>query len=341
VKVLYAIQGTGNGHVSRATEIIPVLQRFSECDILISGSENEINPGFPIQFKAKGLGFAFGRNGGIDVLQTLRKADFIQLWKEIRTVPVEDYDLVINDFEPVTARACKLKKVPCIGLSHQGSLLSDKVPRPRTRDWKGPLIIRHYAPVNIHFGFHFLAYDGNIFTPVIRSAVRNHVVEDGGHYTVYLPAWDDQFLIRFLEQFEGIRWQVFSKRAKKSYQHGHLSIFPVSGSAFTRSMASSTGVLCGAGFETPAEALFLGKKLMVLPMKGQYEQHCNAQALAALGVRVIYNLDGRSSWKVREWLASENRVSVCYPNQTEAIVKAVLEYAEKTLLRPRMVPAFG
>jgi len=248
---------------------------------MISGSENEINPGFPIQFKAKGLGFAFGRNGGIDVIQTLRKADFIQLWKEIRTVPVEDYDLVINDFEPVTARACKLKKVPCIGLSHQGSLLSDKVPRPRTRDWKGPLIIRYYAPVNIHFGFHFLAYDGNIFTPVIRSAVRNHVVEDGGHYTVYLPAWDDQFLIRFLEQFEGIRWQVFSKRAKKSYQHGHLSIFPVSGSAFTRSMASSTGVLCGAGFETPAEALFLGKKLLVLPMKGQYEQHCNAQALAA------------------------------------------------------------
>jgi hypothetical protein len=35
-------------------------------------------------------------------------------------------------------------------------------------------------------------------------------------------------------------------------------------------------------FETPAEALFLGKKLLVIPMTGQYEQECNAAALAAL-----------------------------------------------------------
>jgi len=47
--------------------------------------------------------------------------------------------------------------------------------------------------------------------------------------------------------------------------------------------SKATGVFCGAGFETPAEAMFLKKKLMVIPMKGQYEQQCNAAALEEIG----------------------------------------------------------
>ena len=34
MKILYAIQGTGNGHVSRAREIIPVLMKKGQVDIL-------------------------------------------------------------------------------------------------------------------------------------------------------------------------------------------------------------------------------------------------------------------------------------------------------------------
>jgi hypothetical protein len=37
--------------------------------------------------------------------------------------------------------------------------------------------------------------------------------------------------------------------------------------------------LCNAGFETPAEALFMDKKLFVIPIHNQYEQECNACAL--------------------------------------------------------------
>ena len=49
-------------------------------------------------------------------------------------------------------------------------------------------------------------------------------------------------------------------------------------------------MLCGAGFETPAEALFLNKKLLVIPMKTQFEQKCNAQALKEMGVTVVKKL---------------------------------------------------
>jgi uncharacterized protein (TIGR00661 family) len=107
MKILYAIQGTGNGHISRAAEIIPHLHKYSDCDVLISGYQNEVEPDFPVKYRLKGLGFVFGKNGGVDVRSTIKSANLKGFLKEIHSVPVEEYDLVINDFEPVTAWACK------------------------------------------------------------------------------------------------------------------------------------------------------------------------------------------------------------------------------------------
>ena len=49
MKVLYAIQGTGNGHLSRAGEIVPMLNEYAQVDILISGSQADIKPNFPVK----------------------------------------------------------------------------------------------------------------------------------------------------------------------------------------------------------------------------------------------------------------------------------------------------
>ena len=38
MKILYAIQGTGNGHIARAEDIVPVLKRFGTLDVLVSGA---------------------------------------------------------------------------------------------------------------------------------------------------------------------------------------------------------------------------------------------------------------------------------------------------------------
>ena len=41
MKILYAIQGTGNGHLSRAHDILPELQKYGNVDIIISGTDSE------------------------------------------------------------------------------------------------------------------------------------------------------------------------------------------------------------------------------------------------------------------------------------------------------------
>jgi len=327
VKILYAIQGTGNGHVSRARDIIPILQRKGELDLLISGTQADVDLPYPIKYRFKGLCFVFGKKGGIDVLETYRKGNLKRLFKEIKNLPIEDYDLVINDFEPVSAWACRRKHKNCIGLSHQSAVINKNAPRPKERDLIGQAILINYAPVSRSFGFHFKPYAPGIFTPVIRSEIRDPETETKKHYTVYLPAYSDKRIHKILSAVKDVEWQVFSKHSSESYRKDNVFIQPVNNEGFIKSMLTCTGILCGAGFETPAEALFLKKKLLVIPMKGQYEQQCNAAALEEMAVPVIKSLKKKYIEIIKDWTGKAQSIPVNYPDITEQIIDQLIAEA--------------
>ena len=320
MKILYAIQGTGNGHIARAEDIVPELKRHGDLDLFVSGAQADIALSHPVKYKSKGLSFYFGKNGGVDIVKTFKKNSSRKVYNEISTFPVEKYDLVINDFEPITAWACSRKNIPCIALSHQSALLSQKVPKPRHYDPIGDWILKHYAPAKSHVGFHFSEFDKNIFTPVIRARVRNAEVKVKDHYTVYLPAYDDKKLVQQLLEFPKVKWHIFSKHLKRPFHIGKISVYPVNNDEFMASITSAKGVLCGGGFETPAEALYLKKKLMVVPMKNQYEQFYNAAALKQMGVPVIKKVKKKHLPKIAEWLDTENIVEVSYGDVAGAAV---------------------
>ena len=323
MKILYAIQGTGNGHLSRARDIIPHLKEKGELHILVSGTQADVSLGYPVTYRLQGLSFVFGKKGGVDIAATYKKSNAKQLWKEMKSLPVEKYDIIINDFEPVSAWACFFKHKSCIGLSHQAAVASYTSPKPKSIDLSGMALLRYYAPVTVQYGFHFKPYGTHIYTPVIRQQVRELIIGNKGHYTVYLPAYDDKRIIKILSQCKKVKWQVFSKHNKAGFTKGNITIQPICNEAFIQSMAAAAGVLCGAGFETPAEALYLQKKLMVIPMKAQYEQQCNAAALKLMGVPVIKSLKEKHIDKINKWLASDETVVVDYPNVTKEIIDTV------------------
>ena len=325
MKILYAIQGTGNGHLSRAMEVIPCLMKHGSIDILVSGIQSDLTLPFPIKYKLRGLSFIFGKNGGVDLWSTFIRSSIRKLVKEIKELPIEKYDLVINDFEPVSAWACYSKNIPCIGLSHQAAVLTEGAPDPEFTDMMGKLILKNYAPNTVQYGFHFKPFGKDIFTPVIRRQIRDQNLRDGEHYTVYLPSYDDKRLILKLGQFKNIKWDVFSKHNNKPFKIKNVSLQPIHNNKFIRSMAGSAGVLCGAGFETPAEALFMKKKLLVIPMKNQYEQQLNAAALKDMGVPVIKSLKDKYDMVIASWIESNRRVGVDYPDVTQEIIDHIIE----------------
>ncbi|WP_166335938.1 glycosyltransferase family protein [Sphingobacterium chungjuense] len=325
MKILYAVQGTGNGHLSRAMDVIPCLQQHGEVDVLISGIQADLTLPFEVKYKLHGLSFIFGKHGGVDLWRTFMSSTVRKFSKEINSLPVDQYDLVINDFEPISAWACHLKDIPCIGLSHQIGALDPLSPKPPESDTLGKFIMKNYAPASISYGFHFKSYSDRIYTPVIRQSVRELDVADRGHYTVYLPSYDDGHLLKHLSRFEDVKWEVFSKHNKRPFALKNVNINPINSDAFVKSMAQSSGVLCGAGFETPAEALYLGKKLLVIPMKNQYEQHLNAASLKEMGVPVIKSLKRKYEYDIESWLYSKSRVAVDYPDKTAQIIAQIIE----------------
>ena len=325
MKILYAIQGTGNGHISRARSIIPLLHEHGEVDILVSGMQVDVTLDYPIKYRFQGLGFIFGKNGGIDLLATYRKNKLKQFRKEIRSLPVRDYDLVISDFEPVSAWACLQQNKACIGLSHQAAVLYTAAPHPKKKDLVGMAFLNYYAPATVQYGFHFRAYGTGICTPVIREGVRQCITSEEDHYTVYLPAYSDRRIISMLTQVRNVQWEVFSKNAQTITHEQNIIIRPIDDHAFLESMATSSGVLCGAGFETPAEALFLKKKLMVIPMKGQYEQQCNGATLKLMGVPVLKSLKHKHIPLIEAWIAESDIVAVDYPDSTAYIIDQLIK----------------
>lgn len=323
MKILYAIQGTGNGHITRAKEIIPMLQKKGEVDILISGVFCEITLPYPVKYKLYGLGFTFGKKGGIDFWDSIKRMKLRTLFNEIKNLPIQQYDLVINDFEPVSAWAAKLKNVNIISLSHQNAVSNPVTPKYGI-SFVQKHILKYYAPAKHTFGFHFKSYDSSIFTPIIRRKVRTQNVINASHYTVYLPAYSDKKIIKILSEFKHIKWEVFSKTTQSYQYKNNITIRPIDENDFIKSLASCTGVLCGAGFETPSEALFLNKKLLVIPMKNQYEQQCNAAALKEMGVSVLSKLSKNKSAKIKKWIASDTVVTMDYPDITFEILEAIL-----------------
>ena len=326
MKILYALQGTGNGHVARSREIIPILQKYGQVDVLISGTQIDLQPPCEVTYHKYGLSFDFDLKGGIGYRKSIANARPDKFIKDVLQFPIKQYDLVINDFEPVVAWAARLRKKPFVSMGHQVSYLSQKTPRPAKIDRFGEFILNNFVPETPSLiGFHFETYDNFVYTPVIRGEVRNALVTNKGHYTVYLPAYHERYFINHLKKIKSIRWEVFSKHTKSSYSDENVFVSPLNNEGFIESLTSCEGLLNGGGFEAPAEALFLGKKVLVIPMKGQYEQQCNAAAIAQLGVPMLKEIGANFVQELEAWISSNKYISVNYEDQTAEIIEKIID----------------
>jgi uncharacterized protein (TIGR00661 family) len=329
MNILYAIQGTGNGHFSRAKEFIPYLQNHGNLQIMVSGTNADVDLGHPIRWHKPGISYTFGRDGGIDYWDTLRNLQPVSFLDDVREFPIQEFDLIISDYEPVSAWAARHAKLPCIGLSHQSSFLSPLSPRPSDPSPATEWLFRYYAPCTYPVGFHYRPYDTFIHTPIIRSEVRSLTPRNDGHITVYLPAYADEILIPQFQQLSSIQWHVFSKHCRSPYEAGNVSIQPVNNEAYLKSLESCHGVISGGGFEAPAESLFLGKQLLIIPMRDQYEQRCNAEALRREGIRIVDTIDDLFYIHIGAWLDNPVYPDLAFPDESAKIIDKVLQMTKK------------
>lgn len=327
MKIFYAVQATGNGHISRAMTLLPYLQQYGSVDIFLSGENSHLRLDAPVKYRSRGISLFYTCTGGLNYWKMVRKTDPARVFREIRDLPVEKYDIVINDFDYITSAACARKKKTSIHFGHQAAFQSPHTPRPASGNILGEWLLRNYVKATYHVGLHFKQYDRFIFPPVIKKEILEAEPADRGYYTVYLPSYCDAELFKILSPFTNCRFQVFSRETTVPGKTGSISFMPVTKEAFNESLINCSGIITGAGFETPAEALHLGKKILAIPIRGQYEQYCNAAALQEMGVQCLSKFDGNFVTHFQKWIEAPVPDRADYNNVIPDCLEMVLELA--------------
>lgn len=317
MKILYGVQGTGNGHLSRARVMAKALKSQNvDVDFFFSG--RDANDYFDMQcfgqYRAQaGLTFAT-QEGSVSIAKTAWQNSLLALVKDVRDLDLTGYDLVLNDFEPVSAWAARSQGVPSIGVSHQAALQYD-VPKVGNR-WFDQVLLNYFAPVDHALGCHWHHFGFPILPPFVE--VDSNVAYNSHDILVYLPFESPSAICQLLSSFDEYQFHVFHGAAMPSNcpENVHWSGFSRDG--FKAKLSQCGGVIASAGFELASEALTLGKKLLVKPLHGQFEQLSNVAALELLGAAdSMMNLDPQV---VKRWLKSPRPEPIAYPQVGDALV---------------------
>ncbi|WP_291102044.1 MULTISPECIES: glycosyltransferase family protein [unclassified Flavobacterium] len=302
MKIFYAIQATGNGHISRAMQLYPYLQKFGSVDFFLSGNNASLNIDLPVKFKSEGCSLHYSKCGGLDYWDIAKNIQPIQMYKDAKSLPLKNYDVVINDFDSITSLACKMQKVHSVQFGHQASFVSDAAPRPEKKSIMGEMILKHYAPSPKHIGLHFEKYDSFILPPIIKDEIVQAEPKNLKHITVYLPSFQKDCLEKAFNKLPEQDFHWFLNDVKSKHTIGNITYYPVNQNDFNESLINCHGIITGGGFETPAEALYLEKKILSIPIRKHYEQECNAAALKKMGVPVVYEVGDNFDEIIENWL---------------------------------------
>lgn len=318
MKVLFGIQLNGNGHATRSTLLISALKEAgAEVDIITSGNNSQVSIPFPILRHYEGLTMYTDGNGSVDWYTTLKNAEVTQFVKDIRT-DVSSYDVVVSDFEPISAWAARKGKVRSVGFGNQYAIVLDKILKPSKRDYLSETFIRRFAKCDEYIPLTYEGGDGTHQPLVERSLFEES--KDGDFTLIYLPTISTETILRTLSE------ERFSERRFKLYCHDtmvsptNVETIKIGTPTFKKDLSKCEGIITAAGFSTTSEALALGKRLWSIPVRKQYEQICNAIQLRKMGIMT----DGFNEDSLSDWLDNWQPIGLVWKDSTQEIVKKIL-----------------
>lgn len=317
MKILYGVQGTGNGHISRARVMAKALAKTDiNVDFLFSGRpEDEYfdMDCFGDYSVKKGMSF-ITEAGRINVPKTIKRNITSPILSEIQQLDLKQYDVVLNDFEPVSAWAAKKQGVTSISISHQAAL-QYSVPK-KGMSWFDERLLNNFAPTDIKLGCHWHHFGFPILPPFVEvdSSRTHHCYQ----ILVYLPFESADAIAALLTPFSEYQFFVYHLDKPKKPLPEHIEWFGFNRMGFKNHMSQCGGVIGNAGFELASEAMTLGKKLLVKPLLGQFEQSSNVAALELLAA--AQSMERLDRDIVKRWLKSPSPKPIAYPQVGDALV---------------------
>lgn len=323
MRILYGVQTTGRGHLVRSSAMIRALKtRGHEVETLFSGPPVEpqwLDGVFEPWSQRRGLTHV-SIKGRISYFATARQLRLLEFLTDIRNFDAGGFDLVVSDYEPISARVATRASIPSIGIGHLFAF-DYRVP-VSGMNFVNQTIMRRFAPVRVPLGLHWHHFDQPILPPTIPDDVPapSDVTHDGP-VLVYLSFEALEDVVALLRSIPGVPFRIYTGIAAPE-KHGNVDVLPTHRARFLEDLTRARGVVCNTGFSLISEALHLGKRLLTKPVVHQTEQESNAKALIELGLASVRQRLDRDA--ITAWLDSPIPEPMGYPD----VMSAVLDFIE-------------
>ncbi len=301
MRVLYGVAGEGMGHATRSEVVIGALQEAHDVAVVASGAAfRHLRTRLPKVDEVFGLTFALGGEGEIrrwdTALQNVRLArrdlpDTLRVWLD--DVRAWRPDVVITDFEPLAGLYARLTRTPLVAVDNIHAL--DRCRHPPdllAADHDDFLLARTVVRSMVPGAVEYVVttfFDAppakrrtTLVPPILRPEIVRARPRRGEHLVVYSSG--DPALLHALRA-TGLPCLVYGMRGgpDAARTDGNLEFRPPSNAGFVKALRTARGVVAGGGFSLIGEAVYLGKPILAIPLRGQFEQALNARYVARLG----------------------------------------------------------
>lgn len=324
MRILYGVVGEGMGHAIRSRVVIEALSSEHDVRVVASGRAREyLASHFDDVERIWGLTLAY-RDNEVRSWQTLVQ----NLHRGIRGLPAngrrllalaEDFapDAVVTDFESFAYVFAKMHRVPAISVDNIQMIARCRhdpdVTAGVEADYRlARRIVRAKLPAAAHYLITTF-FNPPVSAPrttLVPSILRDEVLaarrERGEHLLVYQTAEGNTALPDALRG-AGVPSRVYGYRRDLTTpeREGDITYMPFDEAGFVEDLATARAVIAGGGFTLLSEAVFLGKPILSIPLRRQFEQVMNARYVGKLGYGM--HAQAITPEAVRSFLASSER----------------------------------
>jgi uncharacterized protein (TIGR00661 family) len=293
-RILYGVHGSQHGHAIRA---LTLARRFPQHEFLFVTSEEAaaiLRGNYPVE-TALNPGTRY-KNYALDLPATVKLAarTFLHRGRELarigRVMDRFQPDVCLSDYEYFVPIAARRAGIACLSLDHQHVITLGRHDLPRSVWWDmastsfsvnnlfsnstDHLVISFYQP-RLEPGPRRA-----ISPPIHREKVFEHEPRVGDHILVYQSC---SICENFVPLLKTLGRPVIVYGYGRDAIDGNLTFKSFSEDGLLADMAASSFVICGGGHTLMSEALYYGKPIISLPVKGAFEQWLNAHYLQKLG----------------------------------------------------------
>lgn len=299
-RILYALSGEGQGHVSRVLAIAAMLRNEGhELLFCAGGRAEEVLRGRKEPLVSVPALLHAVHQNRMQYWKTLQ-LNFPAFWKQreviqdlVRVLERWQPDLLINDFEAFSWRAAAKLGIPILSLNNQELLTEGKLAwtlQDRLAAFPALWSIWQIAPRQVvhrilttffEVALHH-PHQTSLIPPILRPEILHLKPVNEGYLLVYLnrAKGSNLLLERLVRLGKPCRIYGFDEMPS---QQKNLVFRATSSTSFLEDLANCEAILCTAGFSLLSEALYLQKPVLAMPNHGQFEQVLNARYVAEKG----------------------------------------------------------